>query len=936
MDFPPLRWVRRVRWLRGVHVARVLRMWVVLLGLLALCGVAPARTITVDFDDVTDTEPDCDPNFVTVAGRACTRVNGPYVDYLWDNARIVNGCFYDPAEGYCRGTLSPSNVMISERRGTVKIHKAGGETFSFYGASVALARARFSRSDVFFSGFRRGIRVFQVGRSLGAARQDFPVTFENVDEVQMTSTRSIAYDNVRLGEFLCRTPGLHFNLTSPALLGNRIYQAYADFDGCSGSLTATAIDPSNGEYGAPQWDAACTLSGPGPACNRIAPALHPSAAPDYLQRSLVTLNPSGGPVLPLLDRRGGSQFAFEPDPTWGSLRWLQYIGGNRSDEAQPAALAMPGGGQSDPGVVFRPRSSRLGDIVQSSPVAVGAPGADWTHVRIDALTGADLRSEVLAYRAFQTAHAARVPMVYVGANDGFLHGFQAVAPGGTQPDDGAELLAYAPAVARHTLWSPNNPDFSLAAHGYDHQFFVDATVGVADAYVDGAWKTLLMGGLGAGGNAAGPVRRDSATARGVLYVLDVTDPAGFGVSGRRVRRPVAQEVHSGPGLGTVRCSRFDRGGPVAQACAEHLGAQYGTPQLRRMHNGRWAMIAGNGLYSASGRAGIFVFTRMDQLGGTDNYFLDSSAAVVAGRKNGVVQVTPVDLDDDGVVDYIYAGDVLGNVWRFDVTSARPQDWLSTAPVLVYSTPNRQPISTRLLVNVQQSDAGQRVVVQFGTGRAWPLLSASGHGNDYATDPQAIYGIWDWHFSAWNALSNRRYRALVVAPNEAEVVARRLAPDQVVDGRTYRSLEPGPVCWIGDSGFQGCSNYMALGWRLELPAIGNTNFHEQVVFEPQLVNGLMVVNTLAPGWPLATSRGFTMTIGADGAAPKKTFFSDVSHVSQVVGAELQGLGTAVFYTDTSSQTRMYQKNAAQESTVTKVELPVLDVLTLRRLTWRNVR
>jgi len=901
------------------------------LGLLTVFSVSQARTITVDFDDVDATEPDCDPLISPVVGKACTRIHGPYRGYLWNQARIFNGCFYDLNDGYCRGTASPSNVMVSWRREVIQIRKPDGRAFNFYGASVALAQARFSPDMVQFVGFRSGTRVFDETLVLRAARQDFNVNFENVDSVQIGSTRSIVFDNVRLSESLCQTPGLHFNLTSPTLLHNHIYYAYADFDGCSGSLTATTIDTGNGSYGDPYWDAACTLTGPGPACSRIAPALQPQTEPGYYRRTLLTLDPNGGADWPLFNDAGGSTFTSASSPAWGPLSWLQYVAGSRRDEAPlhvpVATLAL----SAD--AVLRPRNSRLGDIVQSSPVAVGAPGGDWNHHRQDILTGADRSSEALAYSRFLSEQALRTPMVYVGANDGFLHGFRTGLQGGRYQDDGAELLAYAPAAALRALWSPGNPDLSLADHAYDHQFFVDATVGVGDAYVNHRWQTLLMGGLGAGGRAGGPASEEQDTANGLLYVLDITEPDFFGNNGVRASRVRAQEVHSGPGVGTIRCSRFVGARPAAQACASHFGAQYGTPQLGRMHNGHWAMIAGNGLYSASGAAGIFLFTQLDQLGGTGNYFLNSGAVPALGRKNGVVQVTLADLDGDGVVDYIYAGDVLGNVWRFDVTSARPQDWLSTPPVRVFSTPNQQPISTRLLVNTVGDHHAKRVVIQFGTGRAWPLLRAS--GNRYATGPQAIYGIWDWHFTDWNTRSAGHYQALVAAPANAEVTERLVTTVRAVD-RAYRTVLARPICWIGESGIQGCTHYSAYGWKLELPAIGTSGFHEQVVFDPQLVHGLMVVNTLVPGWPLETSKGFTMTLGADGGAPLKSFFPDASGLHNVVGAELDGLGTAVFYTDASAQVRMYQKDTGQSPTVTNVLLPPVTRPGLWRLTWRSVR
>jgi len=286
---------------------------------------------------------------------------------------------------------------------------------------------------------------------------------------------------------------------------------------------------------------------------------------------------------------------------------------------------------------------------------------------------------------------------------------------------------------------------------------------------------------------------------------------------------------------------------------------------------------------------------------------------------------------------LYAGDILGNVWRFDVTSTNVSDWLAAPPVKIYSVPEHDPITTKVLINRMKGVAGDRIVVQFATGRAWPLLRKS--GNAYATGTHSVYGVWDWHFSAWNHLSSVQMAALPEAegPVMSRLATRVLGPDQVVNGTRYRVLQSTPVCWRGELGTTGCNSYLAEGWQLALPAVGGTGFREQVVFDPQLVNGVMVVNTLAPGWPLATSQGFTMTIGADGDAPVTSFFGGASGLSQVMGAELQGLGTPVFFTGANKQTRMYQQDINHTPTVTDVTLPPpVSYLRGRRLTWVQLR
>ncbi len=104
----------------------------------------------------------------------------------------------------------------------------------------------------------------------------------------------------------------------------------------------------------------------------------------------------------------------------------------------------------------------------------------------------------------------------------------------------------------------------------------------------------------------------------------------------------------------------------ATNCGNNLGNTYGTPQIRRLHNGVWALIFGNGLNSTTGDAGIFVMIVDPSSGATSTYYLTTGSS-----GNGIAYTTPADLDRDFITDYVYAGDVKGNVWRFDLTNSDP-------------------------------------------------------------------------------------------------------------------------------------------------------------------------------------------------------------------------------------------------------------------------
>jgi type IV pilus assembly protein PilY1 len=914
------------------------------LALALACNLGHAATV-IGFDDITGAVSNCVGTIIP--GAACISIPGNYQGFTWDNGWVVNGCAYTPGSGYCKSTVSPPNVLFNGYSRPLTIKRSDGSQFNYFGASVGLAWAP---GPVTFAGLRNGATVYSTSVNLSLNPIQVNVYFYNIDTLYITSQNQIALDSFSLSPSLCQTPNLTYNVTSPALLGNQIYYSFADFNTCMGSLTATALNQTTGAYAqTPTWDGGCTLSGPAippttqvptgpkPPCYYVPPSGQPAAAQGISNRTLVTYDPDLTQDQPLFHSNlTDSEYTNAKNAEYGNISWLRYIAGDTTQEGLPTATGK-----------LRQRTSQLGDIVDSSPTVVGPPNAAFDQMTKDLLTGASLSTEASAYAAFKTKYANRANVIYVGANDGFLHAFRGgtqnssgVTVGSSIPNDGRELLAYAPATPLSTLYSPDIP-LNYSDQSYNHNYFVDATAGTGDAYINGAWQTLLIGGLGAGGNATGPVTSDSNTAASTIYLLNVTDPNNFTTVSAQNALNVQAEVISGQaGVAATRsqspltCSKFTDTTPIiSTACIKSMGAIYGTPVIQRMHNGNYDAIVGNGLYSLTGNAGIFILDALDNINDTNNYFLAAPSPVITGQKNGVVQVTPVDLDGDQVIDYIYAGDLQGNVWRYDVTGANASAWYKTPPVKIFSTPNGQPITTKLMVTTVNTSTGKSVLIEFGTGRAWPLLNS--FGNNYATGTQSIYGIWDWQMANWNAVSATKFNSLATLPAGSALVTQQLGPNTILHGITYRTMNAQPVCWIGAANIPGCSKYTNYGWKIDLPGIGNAGFQEQVVFNPQLLNGTLVVNTLTPGWPLNTSVGYSMTITNVGGAPPTTFFADAASALNVVGAQLSGLGTAVFYSTTNSQVKMYQKDVYQNQTVTNVNTGGT-ALNSKRLTWAELR
>ena len=345
---------------------------------------------------------------------------------------------------------------------------------------------------------------------------------------------------------------------------------------------------------------------------------------------------------------------------------------------------------------FRERTSLLGDIVHSSPQYVGAPSARHR----ENLEGAGASA---SYRSFRDAHAERTPMVYVGSNDGMLHGFDA--------DTGQERLAYVPGVLLDRLQLLADPEYNER-----HRFFVDGSPTVVDAFVAGAWRTVLVGGLNKGGQG--------------IYALDVTDPGNFSESS----------------ASSIFMWEF------TDADDADLGFTYSQPAIVRTHGGSWVAVFGNGYNntindgnaSATGNAVLYV---VDLATGELLSKIDTGEGVAqdptgAGRPNGLATVAPVDVDGDSIVDYIYAGDLFGNMWKFDLSSGNSAQWgvayklFEACAGNICSTANRQPITTRPSVIRHPTRGGQ--VVLFGTGQ---YLELKDNISD-AGGVQSFYAIWD--------------------------------------------------------------------------------------------------------------------------------------------------------------------------------------------------
>ena len=612
------------------------------------------------------------------------------------------------------------------------------------------------------------------------------------------------------------------------------------------------------------WDASCVLTGvaSGSSCATTGQA-GPITAESPSSRVILTWNGTQGTSFEWKSLTSAQQSALDSynssDPTEPQLPnsddRLLYLRGDRSNEIDSS-------GQG----IFRYRLSVLGDIVDSNPTWVGPPNSPYSGVWKDYLYPNQVAPEdgSQSYNQFIGAEDTRLNVVYVGANDGMVHGFRAGAYDASgnfvndsaTPNDGEEVLAYMPAAVLqkiHTL--TDETDYSNPY--YSHEFYVDATPASGDLYYENAWHTWLVGGLGAGGSA--------------IYALDVTNPANFSEAN------AASIVMGEWTPSTITCANVSN-------CGQNLGDTYGTPVIRRLHDGMWAVIFGNGYNSATGDAGIFIMTINPTDGSKTFYYLSTGQA---GKNDGIAYVSPVDLDGDNITDFVYAGDLNGNVWRFNLTSDNPLDWHLT-PTPVFTDPNGNPITTKVNMQATVVSTGEpRVLAIFGTGRKVPMTPTS--AATYASGVQHVYGVWDSNMTSWNTLSPVKYATLTSPPTSiplSELQQQTLTPS--AQNSTVLDDTNNSVCWADVS---SCSSSPQFGWYFALP---NTN--EQVIYNTLVYQGTLYVNTTIPpvnnpaACSLQTETGDTIAVSATTGGVQEHLFPAYTDDPYAAGQLTNGSGT----------------------------------------------
>ncbi|MFY3386915.1 pilus assembly protein [Paracidovorax sp. MALMAid1276] len=514
---------------------------------------------------------------------------------------------------------------------------------------------------------------------------------------------------------------------------------------------------------------------------------------------------------------------------------LNYIRGDRSLEGSETTgytTAKP----------YRERQSRQGDIINSDVWYVGAPSST---------------SLFKGYSAFVRSNKARPGMLYVGGNDGMLHGFAAA--------DGEEKIAYVPRGVIPNLTLLTDPQYNNK-----HRYFVDGSPMTGDIDINGGmqdpadpnyatyvpnWRTYLVGTLGLGGKG--------------YYVMDVTNPTSTtspsGVPGFSEASAAALvradrtrgTTEAAPVCGTmtgaeqVACLKtVDEDKDIGHITAKPVrddNDPMRSSQITLMNNNRWAVVMGNGYNSANQRPVLLI----QYLDGARELLRIPATTNTAGTglaaDNGLAAPRVVDLNGDNRADVVYAGDNLGNLWKFDLTDANANNWkvaFGGSPLFTTRGPAAlggasrtkvQPIST--VPTVRANDRN----MQIGTGasaktvKVGGMMVAFGTGRNVDKDDPASVDVQ----TLYSVLDNTRYREITTSlgkrlevhpgagtcPSGSDCVP---APAALGTGVTTAKLAQqkitetdagayGTVDIVNELKLDTWANFN--GWYMDLPAVG---------------------------------------------------------------------------------------------------------------------
>ena len=465
----------------------------------------------------------------------------------------------------------------------------------------------------------------------------------------------------------------------------------------------------------------------------------------------------------------------------------------------------------------------LGDIVNGSPIKGPSEGGGYNRLP----AGAPGRDTYATYRSpGNTGLNNMLDTLFVGANDGMLHAFNR--------NTGVERFAYVPnsvfSVRPPTTTPVTTPAPAnelklkmLSDPGYTHRFTVDGPPQIADAFIGIAaaaadWRTVLLGSTGAGARS--------------VFAMDISNPA----------------VESGGFSQSKLLWEF------SEANNADIGYMLSYPHVARMRDGTWVAIFGNGYDSTNGQAKLFILNLQ-----TGAVVWQQSVGAAGG--NGLSQPNFV-VNNNREVTAIYAGDLKGNLWKFDVDNANPTNWkvaFGTGPnyTPLFTGSTNQPISVMPEISFHPNGG---TLLSFGTGKLFEVEDTATTGN-INLNTQAIYGIWDKPAETTGFAGNTTLVQQTVNPLGA-------VADTTLSGTTTNTID-----WA-----------TRRGWFMNLGTGG-----ERINVSPQQAKSTLLVVANKPDSDPCKSGGSSRLFALDpitGGAPNFAVF-DTNAVGGVTTADAKG-------------------------------------------------
>lgn len=545
---------------------------------------------------------------------------------------------------------------------------------------------------------------------------------------------------------------------------------------------------------------------------------------------------------------------------------IAYLRGDQTKEA------------SQPNGVYRSRAHLLGDIVNAEPVVVTTPAFSYGD------TG---------YAAFKTAQtvgvtgATRTKTIFQAANDGMVHAFN--------NSDGSENWAYIPSFLLPRL------NRLTKKENFAHEYFIDASPITGDvdfSRTDGdttstpEWQTILIGGLGKGGQG--------------YYALNVTTPTVTSEADATTK--VLWEFPNSTTSGA-----FNLTTPTGYTAAgltfnsNKIGYTFGRPIITKTRAYGWVALVTSGYNNGSTTGGDghgYLFVLNAQTGAILHVF--DTGVGTSADPSGLTYISAFAQNPqfDNTTDYVYGGDLLGNVWRFDLRSTTPASWsIAKLATLVDGTGNSQPITIEPELAVTKINGAEKRFIYVGTGKYLGPTDVPGvaGANSNASQTQTMYALVDDLTST-----------PLISPLRNSLQAQTL-----VSSGSLRTITTQTIDWTTKR-----------GWYVDLTS------GERVNTNPALALGLLYFTSNIPNSDPCTPGGSSWLTILDYSTGGQPIGS--SYASTFIGNVLSSRPITIQTNDGSIKALIRTSDTINGNRTQSPALPYTPpTLSTRRVTWKEI-